>query len=96
VDGISVDKAIALRTDAAGNTVGVTDIVERAHAAGLTIFVWTLRAENRFLSRNFRRGPKSAFGDWKDEFTILIDGGVDGVFTDQPDLVFEAIGRFED
>ncbi|MEP6478983.1 MAG: glycerophosphodiester phosphodiesterase family protein [Rhodoglobus sp.] len=97
VDGISVDKAIALRTDAAGNAVGVSDIVERAHAAGLTIYVWTLRAENRFLSKNFRRGPKGReFGDWKDEFTILIDGGVDGVFADQPDLALEAIGRFED
>ncbi|MDZ4045530.1 MAG: glycerophosphodiester phosphodiesterase family protein, partial [Rhodoglobus sp.] len=34
VDGISVDKKLLLRTDAAGTVIGTTDLVERAHAAG--------------------------------------------------------------
>ena len=91
VDGISVNKQLLLRTDAAGNAIGVTDLVDRAHAAGLSVFGWTLRAENRFLPRNFRRGAsRNAFGDWMAEFQLIMHSGVDGVFADQPDLALRA------
>ncbi|MHB1171963.1 MAG: glycerophosphodiester phosphodiesterase family protein [Lacisediminihabitans sp.] len=91
VDGISVDKNLLLRTDAAGNVVGVTDLVDRAHAAGLTIFCWTLRAENQFLAGNLRLGSSPAdFGDWLREYQLIMRSGVDGVFADQPDLAIEA------
>lgn len=90
VDGISVDKHLLLRTDAAGRTDAVTDLVERAHAAGLTIFCWTLRAENRFLPADLRIGlSPAAFGDWRHEFALLLGSGLDGVFADQPDLALE-------
>ena len=90
VDGISVDKHLLLRTDDAGRTNGVTDLVERAHAAGLTIFCWTLRAENRFLPADLRLGLSSAaFGNWRHEFALLMGSGIDGVFADQPDLALE-------
>ena len=92
VDGVSVDKALLLRTDAAADVIGTTDLVERAHAAGLLAFTWTLRAENRFLPRNLRRGsPLGDFGDWLTEFRLILGTGVDGVFADQPDLVLEAL-----
>ena len=91
VDGISVDKAMLL--DAASPT-GTTDLVHRAHAAGLTVFTWTLRAENRFLARSLRRGSSArAFGDWRGEFLLILGTGVDGVFADQPDLALDAAGR---
>lgn len=91
VDGISVDKDLLLRTDSAGNLIGVTDLVERAHSAGLSIFCWTLRAENKFLARNLRSGSSAgAFGDWMTEFQLIMRSGIDGVFTDQPDLALEA------
>ena len=92
LDGVSVDKQLLLRTDAAGEVTGTTDLVERAHAAGLEIYTWTLRAENRFLARNLWRGSSARdFGDWLTEFRLIIDTGVDGVFTDQPDLVLAAL-----
>lgn len=92
LDGVSVDKQLLLRTDAAGNVTGTTDLVDRAHAAGLEIYTWTLRAENRFLARNLWRGSSARdFGDWLTEFRLIIDTGVDGVFTDQPDLVLAAL-----
>ncbi len=92
VDGISVDKKLLLRTDATGTVVGTTDLVERAHAAGLEIYTWTLRAENRFLGKGMRRGSApSHFGQWRREFRLILDTGIDGVFADQPDLVFEAL-----
>ena len=85
VDGISVDRNLLVATDVAGSMTGTTAIVERAHAHGLKIFVWTLRAENKFLAVNHR--AKGDFGDWRREFQLVIDSGVDGVFADQPDLV---------
>ncbi|MCS5718258.1 glycerophosphodiester phosphodiesterase family protein [Herbiconiux sp. CPCC 205763] len=91
VDGISVDKSIIMPRDLAGAAHRSSDIVARAHAAGLQIFTWTLRAENRFLPRNFRLGhDKAAFGQWEQEFRAILATGVDGVFADQPDLAVSA------
>jgi glycerophosphoryl diester phosphodiesterase len=92
VDGVSVDKRLLLATDARGEVTGTTDLVDRAHVAGLEAYTWTLRAENRFLAPNFRRGTEPAeFGNWREEFRTLIDTGVDGIFADQPDLALEAL-----
>lgn len=83
VDGISVSKTLLL--DAAGD--GTTDLVDRAHGVGLRIFTWTLRPENRFLSKPFRRGNGAErFGDWQREFGVIMATGVDAVFADHPDL----------
>lgn len=92
VDAVSVDKKMLLTWDAAGNATGITDLVEHAHAVGLEVYCWTLRAENRFLGKNHRRGaaPRD-YGDWLTEFRLVLSTGLDGVFTDQPDLVFEAL-----
>ena len=90
VDGISVDKHILQARDAAGSAAGV-ELVTRAHAAGLTVFCWTLRAENRFLPKALRLGASARqVGDWMAEFLELMGMGVDGVFSDQPDLAIEA------
>ena len=91
VDGVSVDKRLLLSTDAAGTTT-TTDFVERAHAAGLEVYTWTLRAENKFLANGMRRGSSARdYGDWLDEFRLILGTGLDGVFADQPDLVREAL-----
>jgi len=66
-------------------------LVESAHRAGLGVFCWTLRAENRFLPKAYRRGRGDAgIGDWHGWFRRVIESGVDGVFTDQPDLALDA------
>jgi len=94
VDGISVDKKLLLRSDAEGDTLGLSAIVDRAHAHGLSVFCWTLRAENRFLGRNLRRpGGAARWGEWLEEFQLIMSSGVDGVFADQPDLAIEARAR---
>lgn len=87
LDGISVDKRLIL--DATGT--GTTDLVDRAHTVGLQIYTWTLRAENRFLAKPFRRaGAPHLFGDWQHEFETIMSTGVDAVFADQPDLAVVA------
>ena len=89
VDGVSVDKRLIV----SGSGEGVSDLVGRIHAAGLLAFAWTLRAENKFLAKRFRRGSTpSDFGDWRGEFQLILGTGIDGVFTDQPDLAVAARG----
>jgi glycerophosphoryl diester phosphodiesterase len=87
VEGISVDKAmIRPRSSEHGMRVS-SRIVDDAHAAGLEIYCWTLRPENRFLSAGARRGGgPSAFGGWQIEFGQIMATGVDGVFADHTDL----------
>ena len=80
VDGISVDKAILLRD-------GGSDLVTRAHAAGLEVFTWTLRPENRFLVPAHRVGSSPRdWGAWRSEFEAILTTGLDGIFVDHPDL----------
>lgn len=89
--GISVNKHLLLGTDAVGAVTGTTGLVDRAHAAGLAVFCWTLRAENAFLPSSLRRGTyEHEYGDWMGEFRLILATGVDGVFTDQPDLALAA------
>jgi glycerophosphoryl diester phosphodiesterase len=79
VDGISVNKRMLLEPGAT--------IVADAHARGLTVFTWTCRPENTFLSAPFRAGGgKAGFGDYEGEWRVISDTGVDGVFVDHPDL----------
>lgn len=94
MDGVSVDKKLLLSTDVTGRVTGTTDVVQRIHSAGLLAFCWTLRAENRFLAKNLRRGSVARdYGDWLAEFRLILSTGIDGVFADQPDLVLEALER---
>lgn len=93
VDGISVDKKMLMLKDVTGNFTGTNDLVDRAHAAGMLVFCWTLRAENRFLPKNLRSSKQpEQHGDWLTEFRTLMDSGLDGVFADQPDLAVTARG----
>jgi len=97
-DGVSVGKARLVggspatrRADAAGAPLTGADLVDAAHAAGLELYTWTLRPENRFLAGGFRRGSvRAAYGDWLGEFAHIVDLGVDGIFVDHPDLGVEA------
>ena len=83
VDGVSVDKR---------HILGDPLFVDRAHAAGLLVYTWTLRPENKFLSKAFRVGAAAAaWGDWRGEFARIIDTGLDGVFADHPDLAIAAL-----
>jgi glycerophosphoryl diester phosphodiesterase len=91
VDGVSVDKSLLLKTDARGTVTGTTDLIARARDLGLETYTWTLRAENRFLEKTFRRGIRGRdHGDWAREFRMIMGTGVDGVFADQPDLALRA------
>jgi glycerophosphoryl diester phosphodiesterase len=87
-------RAIGVHKDAAVDPISgaATGLVERAHAAGLAVHVWTVRAENRFLGARWRRGDDpAAWGDIAGEVAALIAAGVDGMFCDQPGLVLRSV-----
>ncbi len=80
-----------LLTDEDGRLVGVSDLVNQAHRAGLAVWPWTLRSENAHLPRHLRHGDDpAALGDGQAEARLLLALGVDGVITDHPDVVARA------
>jgi glycerophosphoryl diester phosphodiesterase len=74
VYGIGPEKRLVL-PDPGGETTLVRD----AHAAGLKVHVWTVRAEAPFVGKAFA-------GDVRAEVRALQAAGVDGVFADQPEV----------
>jgi glycerophosphoryl diester phosphodiesterase len=66
-----------------------TSLVEDAHAAGLTVVPYTLRPEESFLSLR----PDGTVESMLEEARALIDIGVDGFFTDAPDIGRAAVNQ---
>jgi glycerophosphoryl diester phosphodiesterase len=93
--GIGVDKALVLPRDDDGRLLPATHLVRDAHAAGLLVHVFTLRAENRFLPADFRSSKApAARGDLAAEAEAFLQAGVDGYFVDQPELGVRARDAF--
>lgn len=87
VDGIGPDKSLVLPLEADGSLGAPTTLVRDAHKVGLTVTVYTLRRENQFMATDFRRGTDpNAYGDMAAEARAFLDAGVDGYFTDNPDV----------
>lgn len=85
-DGIGVEKTLILPRDASGRSLAPTTLVADAHAAGLLVHAWTIRAENMFLPAERRAANPSdgAHGDLAGEIRQFIDLGLDGLFCDFP------------
>jgi glycerophosphoryl diester phosphodiesterase len=78
-NGIGPEKSLVVPVNADGSLGTPTDLVTRAHAVGLLVHVWTIRADKEFL-------PAGYHGDVQAEFAQFRQLGVDGVFTDFPDV----------
>lgn len=68
--GVGAEKSFVLNDD--GTT---SDFVNRAHAEGLLVHVYTVRDDQ----------PKAGFADAKAELEALIKAGADGIWVDYPD-----------
>jgi glycerophosphoryl diester phosphodiesterase len=70
-----------------------TSLVADAHAAGLAVHPWTVRAENAFLPPRLRKGTAPGdHGDVEAVYKALFAAGVDGLFSDFPGLAVKARG----
>jgi glycerophosphoryl diester phosphodiesterase len=83
-DGIGPNSRLVIPANADRTLKEPTDLVARAHAAGLLVHIWTLRAEPIFLSPSYH-------GDFAAEFRQFRALGVDGIFTDFPDVAARAL-----
>jgi glycerophosphoryl diester phosphodiesterase len=90
--GPSKNLVIPRRDD--GPLGAATSLVAHAHEAGLGVHPWTFRADNHFLPRNLRSSTDATqLGHLESEIAAFIAAGVDGFFTDHPDLGARALKR---
>ena len=86
-NAIGPNKSLVIPRNAKGMLGSPTSLVADAHAAGLRVHPWTFRAENAFLPKNCRSGRNAAhLGDLSSELLAYLATGIDGFFTDHPDL----------
>ena len=94
--GIGPQKTMIIPQTSDGTPLPPTDLVARAHAAGLALHPWTFRAENYFLPKDLRRGDvadptyQRLLGDLVAECQRFLDLGVDGLFSDNPGIAVTA------
>jgi glycerophosphoryl diester phosphodiesterase len=73
-DAIGIAKALA-----------TAETVAQAHGVGLSVHVWTFRAENEFLPDDLKSGPDpAAHGNLPAEIERYLSRGIDGFFIDFP------------
>ncbi|HKQ81614.1 MAG TPA: glycerophosphodiester phosphodiesterase [Steroidobacteraceae bacterium] len=83
-DGVGINKDLIIPRNPDGTLKSPTAVVKDAHAAGLLVHTWTIRAENTFLPAEYRIGTDpTAIGDMAAEARKFLEAGVDGFFTDQ-------------
>jgi glycerophosphoryl diester phosphodiesterase len=72
-----------------------TTLVRDAHELGLIVHGWTFRGENTFLPMEFRSSSDPiALGDLAGEIKKFLEVGMDGFFTDHPDIGVRARDDF--
>jgi len=78
-DGIGPYKHLIVPVDKDKKLQSTTSLVDDAHAAGLIVHAWTFRNEERYLAPDYNGNPQA-------EYEQFFQLGVDGVFTDFPDV----------
>jgi glycerophosphoryl diester phosphodiesterase len=86
-DGIGPNKRLIVPERPDRSLEAATSLVADAHRAGLLVHAWTFRNDEPFLSPDYQGEPEREY----DQFLAL---GVDGVFSDFPDVALRARDRF--
>jgi glycerophosphoryl diester phosphodiesterase len=97
VDALGPEKSQVIPRLANGALGTPTTLVDDAHAAGLRVHAYTFRAENAYLPTDYRTGSAlDDFGRAVDEQVAYLSTGIDGLFTDHPDIGVLARAIFTD
>ncbi|RVE50563.1 hypothetical protein evm_004790 [Chilo suppressalis] len=84
---VGPDKTSIIPRDANNRLCHATNFVHDAHLAGLKVHPYTFRAENSFLPAEFRSSTnEDDIGDLSSEIRAYLNAGIDGLFSDQPDI----------
>jgi glycerophosphoryl diester phosphodiesterase len=90
-DGVGANKSLIIPRDATGKLLAPTSLIADAHHRRLIVHAWTFRAENQFLPLDFRVGADPNLrGDLQDEVALFFGLGLDGMFSDNPDVAVAA------
>lgn len=93
-DAVGFCKDRMIPRDGEGRLLSPTTTIADAHASGLRVIGWTFRRENTFLPLQFRSSTNSAeIGDLSGEIEAFLAAGMDGFFTDNPDIGAAAVTR---
>ncbi len=86
-DTVGFCKDVMIPREADGSLGDPTTAIVDAHRVGLTVIGWTFRKENTFLPLEFRSSADpTATGDLAGEIQVFLNAGMDGFFTDNPDI----------
>ncbi len=90
-DVLGACKDLMIPREADGTLGEPASVIADAHAAGLEVHGWTFRAENSFLPAEYRSSADPAeHGDLVGEIGTFVEAGMDGIFSDHPDLAVAA------
>ena len=94
-DGVGPSKDYIVPRAADGTSGTPTTFVDDAHDAGLLVHPYTFRRENTFLPVELRSSADPAgIGDLAAEIEQFLELGVDGFFTDNPDIGRATVDAF--
>lgn len=92
-DGVGLCKDVMIPRNADATLGTPTSVIRDAHKAGLEVHGWTFRRENQFLPAEFRSSADpNAVGDLAGEIRVFVRAGMDGLFSDNPDIAAAAVG----
>lgn len=91
-DGIGAEKNVLIPRKADGTLGAPSTVIRDAHRVGLDVHTWTFRRENQFMPAEFRSSTDpNGIGDLVGEIRVFMEAGLDGFFTDNPDLGVAAL-----
>ena len=95
IDGLGPELTMIIKKNADGTMGAETTLVDNAHAQKMQVMPYTFRAENGFLYNDHQVGTNPlAKGDMKGQIKAFLDAGIDGLFSDHPDLAVEAVDEW--
>ncbi len=94
-DGVGPNKTRVIPLVGGNLSNTPTSFVADAHKVGLLVHPYTFRRENTFLPNQFDSSSNPiAPGDLRGELLAYLNAGIDGIFTDNPDIGTGAVQRF--